>query len=99
MPKFVALLPVSQGCASFLHMLERHMQSLSLTDPGGLSGEQVMGRGEVLGTLGTHSGCLVGQLRGSALPGTEGLEPMIGNLVFILKVMGSGWKIMGNDGG
>lgn len=79
MPKFVALLPVSQGCASFLHMLERHMQSLSLTDPGGFSGEAVMGRGEVLGTLGTHRGCLVGQLRGSALPGTEGLEPMIGN--------------------
>ena len=55
------------------------MQSLSLTDPGGFSGEAVMGRGEVLGTLGTHRGCLVGQLRGSALPGTEGLEPMIGN--------------------
>ena len=76
MPKFVPLLPVPQGCASFLHMLERHVQSLSLTDPGGLFGEPVMGRGEVrcLEHWGLTRGYLVGQLRGSALPDTEGLE-------------------------
>lgn len=72
------------------------MQRLSLTDPGGLFGEPVMGRSEVLGALGTRKGYLVGQLRGSALPGTEGLEAW--KFGFILKIMGSSWEIMGMMG-
>lgn len=59
-------------------MLERHVQRLSLTDLWGLvwgakSWEEV----RCLEHSGPARGYLVGQLRGSALPGTEGLEAEI----------------------
>lgn len=74
LPKFVPLLPEPQGCASFLHMLERHVQRLSLTDPGGLFGEPVMGRSEVLGALGTRKGVPGGPVEGLCSARHRGLR-------------------------